>query len=57
MLNLDAVLATGGTLGAAAALLERAGAVVAGAGVVLEIEALAGRTNLPGRDVLSLLHV
>ncbi|RAN69417.1 adenine phosphoribosyltransferase [Bacillus sp. SRB_336] len=57
VLILDDVLATGGTLGAAAALLERAGAVVAGVGVVLEIDALAGRTNLPGREVVSLLHV
>lgn len=55
MLILDDVLVTGRTLGAAAALLERADAVVAG--VVLEIDALAGRTNLPGRDVLPLLHV
>lgn len=57
VLILDDVLATGGTLGAAAALLERARAVVAGVGVVLEIDELAGRNNLPGRDVVSLLHV
>nr|WP_256884187.1 adenine phosphoribosyltransferase [Arthrobacter sp. STN4] len=57
VLILDDVLATGGTLGAAAALLERAGAVVAGVGVVLEIDALAGRGNLPGREVVSLMHV
>lgn len=57
VLILDDVLATGGTLGAAATLLERAGAVVAGIGVVLEIDALPGRANLPGRDVVSLQHV
>ena len=57
VLILDDVLATGGTLGAAAALLERTGAVVAGIGVVLEIDALPGRANLAGRDILSLLHV
>lgn len=57
VLILDDVLATGGTLGAASALLERAGAVVAGVGVVLEIDALAGRDNLAGREVVSLLHV
>ncbi len=54
VLILDDVLATGGTLGAAATLLERAGAVVAGIGVVLELEELAGRANLPGREVVSL---
>ncbi len=57
VLILDDVLATGGTLGAAAALLERTGAVVAGIGVVLEIDALPGRANLAGRDIESLLHV
>ncbi len=54
VLILDDVLATGGTLGAAATLLERAGAVVAGIGVVLEIEELPGRENLTGREVVSL---
>ncbi|PYH00047.1 adenine phosphoribosyltransferase [Arthrobacter stackebrandtii] len=57
VLILDDVLATGGTLGAAATLLERTGAVVAGIGVVLEIDALPGRENLPGREIVSLLHV
>ncbi|WP_104091515.1 adenine phosphoribosyltransferase [Arthrobacter sp. GMC3] len=57
VLILDDVLATGGTLGAAAALLERTGAVVAGIGVVLEIGALPGRSNLAGREVVSLLGV
>ena len=57
VLILDDVLATGGTLGAAAALLERTGAVVAGVGVVLEIDALPGRANLAPYNVVSLLHV
>ncbi len=57
VLILDDVLATGGTLGAAATLLERTGAVVAGIGVVLEIDALPGRENLSGREIVSLLHV
>lgn len=57
VLILDDVLATGGTLAAAASLLERTGAVVAGIGVVLEIDALPGRTNLPGMEIHSLLHV
>lgn len=54
VLILDDVLATGGTIGAAAALLERSGAVVAGVGVVLEIGGLPGRENLAGYEVVSL---
>lgn len=57
VLILDDVLATGGTLGAAASLLERSGAVVAGIGVVLEIDGLPGRANLASREVHTLLHV
>ncbi len=57
VLILDDVLATGGTIGAAASLLERSGAVVAGVGVVLEIDGLPGRTNLAGYEVVSLQKV
>lgn len=57
VLILDDVLATGGTLGAAASLLERSGAVVSGIGVILEIDGLPGRENLAGRDVASLHYV
>lgn len=57
VLILDDVLATGGTLGAAARLLERTGALVAGIGVVLEIDELPGRENLAAHEVVSLLHV
>jgi adenine phosphoribosyltransferase len=45
------VLATGGTVDATCTLLERAGAVVAGVGVVLELAALDGRARLPGRAI------
>jgi len=53
VLLLDDVLATGGTLAAAATLIERAGWIVAGVGVVLELDGLGGRAAL-GRDVLAL---
>jgi Adenine/guanine phosphoribosyltransferases and related PRPP-binding proteins len=53
VLVVDDVLATGGTLGAAARLVERAGWVTAGVSVVLEIAALGGRAAL-GRDVHAL---
>lgn len=51
VLLLDDVLATGGTLVAAGALLEQAGAVVVGCGVVLELADLPGRDALAGRRV------
>ncbi|MCU1574138.1 MAG: adenine phosphoribosyltransferase [Micrococcaceae bacterium] len=54
VLILDDVLATGGTLAAAARLFERAGVHVTGIGVVLELEALTGRSALPGHRVESL---
>lgn len=57
VLILDDVLATGGTLGAAARLFERCGVHVAGVGVVMELEDLAGRAALPDRHVHSLLRL
>jgi adenine phosphoribosyltransferase len=53
VLLVDDVLATGGTLGASARLIERAGWVVAGISVVLEIEFLKGREAL-GREVSTI---
>ncbi|MBB1059572.1 adenine phosphoribosyltransferase [Lysobacter spongiae] len=47
VLLVDDVLATGGTLAAACRLVERLGAGIAGAAVVIEIESLAGRTRWP----------
>lgn len=57
VLVLDDVLATGGTLAASCSLIERSGWIVAGVSVVLELEALGGRSTLPGRDVRSLSAV
>jgi adenine phosphoribosyltransferase len=55
VLVLDDVLATGGTIDASISLIERAGWVVAGIAVVLELEALAGRERLAGREIHSLV--
>ena len=51
----DDVLATGGTAEAACTLVERAGGIVTGVSVVLEILGLGGRTRLAGREVSALL--
>lgn len=57
VLLVDDVLATGGTLDAGRRLLEQAGAVVVGAGVVIEIDALRGRMRWPDAIALrALLH-
>lgn len=57
VLVLDDVLATGGTINSAVALLERASAEVAGIGVVLELTELGGRQRLAGRHIVSLQEV
>ncbi len=51
VLVIDDVIATGGTLGAAATLVERAGWTVAGLAVVLELGLLGGRARLAPRDL------
>lgn len=51
---IDDVLATGGTMGAAARLLQRAGAQVTGAAVVLELSALGGRAAITPLPLHSL---
>ncbi len=57
VLVVDDVLATGGTIAATCALVERAGAEVVGIGVVVEIAVLGGRGVLADRPVQSLLTV
>lgn len=51
---IDDVLATGGSVGAAQRLLERVGAVVTGAAVVMELEALGGRDAIAPLPLHSL---
>lgn len=54
---LDDVLATGGTAAATCKLVERAGAVLSGVSVVVELAALDGRSRLVGYNVRALLTV
>ena len=57
VLVIDDVLATGGTLEATMALVERCGASVASVAVLVELGFLHGRDRLPGRALTSLLTV
>lgn len=56
VLIIDDVLATGGTAAATVRLIERLGAKVVGLGFAIELGFLNGRRQVPGRDILSLLH-
>lgn len=52
---IDDLLATGGTLAAAAKLVEQAGGIVSGVGVVVELAFLDGRHRLRDYDVYSVI--
>jgi len=56
VLVVDDVLATGGTIEATLALVERAGATVAGVAVVLELSFLGGRDRLAPMGVKALVR-
>jgi adenine phosphoribosyltransferase len=56
VLVVDDVLATGGTAGAACALVEAAGGHVVGCAFLLEIAALDGASRLTGRMLRSLIN-
>ena len=55
VLLVDDLLATGGSLAAAAALVERAGGAVAGVGVAIELSELGGREALGSHRVEALV--
>jgi adenine phosphoribosyltransferase len=56
VLIVDDLLATGGTAGAVAHLVEKLGGKVSGLGFVIELDFLNGRKKLDGYDVYSLVH-
>ena len=55
VLIIDDLLATGGSIQAAVNLVEKAGGVTAGVGVVIELIGLNGRENLSDYDLFSLV--
>ena len=57
VLIVDDVLATGGTAGAKADLVTRAGAKVAGFAFLMELDFLHGREKLGDSRIVSLIHV
>ena len=56
VLIVDDLLATGGTLAAAAHLVEEVGGLVESLAIVVELTELAGRSRLPGHDIFSLVQ-
>ncbi len=56
VLIVDDLLATGGTVGAAAELVEKVGAEIAGFAFLMELTFLEGRLRLPNYDILTLVQ-
>ena len=56
VLLLDDVLATGGTIAAARDLVARVGGVVAGIGVLMELDALGGRAAIGESGLHTVFH-
>jgi len=56
VLVIDDVLATGGTAAAILSMLRKAGAEVVGAGFLIELDFLPGRSRLAGTRIESLIH-
>jgi adenine phosphoribosyltransferase len=52
----DDLLATGGTMSAACALVDRLGAQIVGLSFLIELDFLRGRGRLSGYDIFSLVH-
>lgn len=56
VLLVDDLLATGGTMAACIAMVEKAGAVVVGTAFVIELDFLKGRRRLAPYEAFSLVH-
>jgi adenine phosphoribosyltransferase len=56
VLIVDDVLATGGTAKAAASMVKKLGGQLHGLAFLIELDFLAGRNQLPGEHVTSVLH-
>ncbi len=56
VLIVDDLLATGGTISAAAQLVKQLKGEIIGIALVIELDALKGREKLAGYDILSLVH-
>ena len=56
VLIVDDLIATGGTAGATAQLLQEIGSTLVGCAFVIELDALNGRSRLPDVPIIALVH-